>query len=313
MRFRVSAVLAIAVSSSLAGAAAPMPSKDEPVSLKPNYTPGYEARIVMETTRSFTQRLGMPLQDGKVPENTTSGEQKVGFLMKVVRSDDSGAVVTFRIDDIDFVAKSSRGEFAWKSTDPRKANDNANQALTTMRPALGATITFTFDKDGNILSSDNGGVNMPTGGFVDFIRLVVGNQETRARWSPILSPRKGDFMAAPGQSWTITESMNNPPLGKFTQTTELTLKSADEKSARIDVAGNFALGATDDGGAPTFNVESSSITGHIEWDRTVGLFSSAELHQTVELKGAAQGLPISFKTDTKIKFRREPVPATKAE
>lgn len=316
MRFRALAVLALLTTTTNLLSAGTLPHEavmDETVSLRPNLTPGYEARVVMEVTRTTTERLGMAPGGGKPPERTLSGEQKIGFLMKVVRSDENGAVVTLRIDDIDMKARTPRGEFAWNSADPRKPSDNTNLALTSSRSMLGATITLTLDKDGNITGSDNGGVNMPTGDLADYARLVVGSEEARARWSPILAPKKADATARVGDSWKLVEVMKNPPIGRFDTNMDLKLASADKRSARVEIAGNYTLVAFPEGATLLFDVKESKVAGSVDWDRTTGLFKTAELDLMIELQGTAQGLPIQRRTETNIKFRREPVPAPKSE
>jgi hypothetical protein len=316
MRTRALAVLATLTTATnilAAGTAANGAAMDEPVSLKPNLTPGYEARVVMEMTRKTTERLGMNPGGGAPPERTLSGTQTVGFLMKVVRSDDAGAVVTMRIDDIETTATTPRGEFRWKSTDPRTPGDNNNLALTSSRPMLGATITFTLDKDGNVVSADNGGVNMPTGDLSDYARLVVGNEEARARWSPVFAPRKRDFSVKIGDEWSLVEAMKNPPIGQFNTNMNLKVATASKNTARVEVNGNYSLVAFPEGSTLLFEVKGSKVAGQIEWDRTVGLFKSAEFDLEIELHGAAQGLPIQRKTETKIKIRREPAPTPKGE
>jgi hypothetical protein len=315
MRFRALAVLATLTTTSIlpAGTLAFEAAMDEPVSLKPNLTPGYEARVVMEVKRTTTEKLGMAPGGGKAPERMLTGHQTIGFLMKVVRSDESGAVVTLRIDDIDMKASTPRGEFAWNSADPRKPGDNSNLALTVSRPMLGATITLTLDKDGNITGSDNGGVNMPTGDLADYARLVVGNEEARARWSPILAPKKADAIAKVGESWKLVEAMKNPPIGRFDTNMDLRLVSAEKRSARIEMTGNYSLAAFPEGATLLFEVKDSKVAGSIEWDRTTGLFKTAEFDLMIELQGTAQGLPIQRRTETIIKFRREPVSAARSE
>lgn len=309
--FLRTAAVAIALSPLAAGAhaAAAQPQK---VSLQPNFTPEYQARLIMETTRTSTRMLQLGPADAKPQENATSGQQTIEFLMRITRSDDAGSVVTLRVERIEMSAKTTRGEFEWKSTDPRTPGDNANLALTTMRPSLGAVLTFEFDPKGNVVKADNGGVQMPTGEIVDFIRLAVGTQEARARWSPLLAPKKDDFNAEIGQKWSHEEKLNNPPLGQFTATTEYTLKSADDSQAIIDLTGEYELGPGPDGQAPMFKIKDSSVTGSIVWDRTLGFFKSMELDQRIELEGNAQGIPLGFRTETNVKIRREEATPAKA-
>jgi len=309
--FRTAAI-ALAIMPSLCAAA---PATDEPksASLQPNFTPGYTAKVIMETSRKSTRVIKMGEAEAKPQESSTSGEQTIEFLLNVVRNDEKGSVVTLRVDRIEMDAKTIRGEFAWKSTDPRTPGDNTNVALSTMRPALGSTITIEFDAEGNVTNVGNGGVQMPTGEIVDFFRLAVGPAEVRARWSPVLAPRKGDFKVDLGQKWTGEEKLNTPPLGQFTEAREYVLSSISDRLAVINFTGNYTLGAGPDGQAPMFRVIDSAVTGSIHWDRTIGFFESMELNQRVELQGNANGFPIGFRTETSVKIRREAVSPPKAE
>ncbi len=307
-----SAAVALAIVPSLYATAA---ATDEPktVSLQPAFTPGYTAKVIMETTRKSTRILKMGEAEAKPQESSTSGEQTIEFLLTVARSDDKGSAVTLRVDRIEMAAKTIRGEFAWKSTDPRTTGDNTNTALSTMRPALGSTITIEFDAEGNVTNVGNGGVQIPTGEIVDFFRLAVGPAEVRARWSPVLAPRKGDFKVNLGQKWSGEEKLNTPPLGQFTETREYVLSSISDRLAVINFTGSYALAAGADGQAPMFLVTDSAVTGSIHWDRTVGFFESMELNQRVELQGNANGFPIGFRTETSVKIRREAAAAAKPE
>ncbi len=287
---------------------------DKRVSLQPTFTPGYEAKVVMEMTRTSTRLLSLgPAPDAKPQESSTSGHEVIDFLLHVVRSDEKASVVTLRVDRIEMSAKTMKGEFDWKSTDPREQGDNNNPVLSTMRPALGSTITFEFDPQGNVTKVDNGGVQLPTGELADFIRLAVGMPEVRARWSPIFSPRKGDFSVEIGQKWTGEEKINTPPLGAFTESRQYVLSSASDRLAVIDFTGSYALGPSAEGQAVMFKVKESAVTGSIHWDRTVGFFESMELDQRIELEGNAQGIPIGFRTETRFKIRREPAAPSKPQ
>lgn len=294
--------LTIALTSTFA-AAATVSDDPQKVSLQPSFTPGYEAKVIMETTRSVTLEVDMP--DGTKQDRTTSGQHTIDFLLKVVRSDSTGSTVTLRVDRIDMTAKSLRGDFAWKSTDPRSPNDANNRALTTMRPSLGATVTIDLDAKGNITKVDNGGVQMSPGDLADFINLVVGPADVRNRWSPVLSPRKDDFVAAVGQTWTGEERLTKPPFGIFVATTNYTLKSADEQQAIVTLDGKFTLEAAPDSPQKLFDVKESSMTGTLVWDRTVGMFKTYEAAQRLTLKGVGQGFSMGQRTETTVKIRRE--------
>ena len=296
-------VLTLAISPAL-GAVALAPSAPEKISLKPTLTPGHESRVIMETTRTSTVLpLGVPGEGAQ--EKSKVGSHTIEYLMKVVSSDATGSVVTLRVEKIEMTAKTERAEYNWKSTDARGKNDVNNQALTTMRPALGATITISLDPLGNVTKVDNGGVQIATSDLTDFVGLVVGPQEVRLRFSPLLFPRKGDYEVEVGEKWTGAETMDVPRFGRFTNTTNYELKSVTDSEAIIDTQGSFSLGAGSDGQAPMFKVKNSSVTGTLVWDRAAGLFKSTEIEQRVELEGNAQGFPMGFRTETKVKFRRE--------
>ncbi len=302
--------LALAISPALASASS-TPDVMEPISLKPNLTPGHESVVVVETSRTSTI-LPMGLPGEGAQEKSTAGSHTIEYLMKVASSDATGSVVTLRVEKIEMTAKTAKAEYNWKSTDARGKNDVDNQVLTTMRPALGATITISLDPLGNVTKVDNGGVQIVTSDLTDFVRLVVGPHEVRSRWSPVLSPRKGDYNVEVGQKWTGEEKLDVPRFGQFTNTTNYELKSASDAEAIIDLQGSYSLGAGPDGQTPMFRVKNSSVVGTIVWDRVGGLLKTAEINQRVELEGNAQGIPLGFRTETKVKFRREAKAAAEA-
>lgn len=293
--------LLLALAPAVPSAAAAV--EPEKVSLQPNFTAGYEAKVVMETTRTVALDVAMP--DGGKQEKTTSGQQTIEFLFRVAKADASGSSVTLRVDKIELSAKTLRGDFEWKSTDPRTAGDNANRALVTMRPALGATITIDLDAKGNVTRVDNGGVLTSPGELADFVNLLVSGPDVRNRWSPVLSPRKSDFVAGVGETWTGEEKMTKPPFGVFTSKTNYTLKSATDAEAVIGLSGEFTLDAAPDAPQKMFDVETSTVTGTLVWDRTIGLFKTLELEQRVSLRGNGQGFQMGQRTETKVKIRRE--------
>jgi len=292
--------LALCSSAALAATRAAEPQK---VSLQPTFTPGYESKVIMETKRSVTLEVDMP--DGTKQDRTTSGQHTIELLYKVARSDATGATVTLRVDRIDFSAESLRGNFAWKSTDPRSPGDASNRALSTMKPALGATITIDLDSKGNITRVENGGVAIPPGDLSDFINIVVGTADVRNRWSSILSPRKDEQTATVGETWSGEEKLTKPPFGIFIASTNYTLKSANEEQAVITMDGKFSLEAAPDAPQKLFDVKESSLTGELVWDRTVGMFKSYEATQRVALKGTGQGFSMGQRTETSVKIRRE--------
>lgn len=294
--------LAIALTATIAAAATPA-TDPQKVSLQPSFTPGYETKVIMETTRSVTLEVDMP--DGTKQDRTTSGQHTIEFLYKVVKSDAAGSTVTLRIDRIEMTAKTLRGDFAWKSTDPRSPDDANNRALTTMRPSLGATVTIDLDAKGNVTRVDNGGVQMTPGDLADFINLVVGPADVRNRWSPVLSPRKGDFVAAIGETWSGEEKLTKPPFGIFVASTNYTLKSADDQQAIVALDGKFTLEAAPDSPQKLFDVKDSSMSGTLVWDRTVGMFKTYEAAQRLTLKGIGQGFSMGQRTETTVKIRRE--------
>lgn len=294
--------LAVAISSAALIAATPA-TEPQKVSLQPTFTPGYESKLIMETSRSVTLAVDMP--DGTKQERTTSGQHTVELLFRVVRSDDTGATISLRVDKIDFSAKSLRGDFEWKSTDERSSGDSANRALTTMKPALGATVTIDLDADGNVTRVDNGGVAIAPGDLADFITLVVGTTDVQNRWSPMLSPRKGEQTVSVGETWSTEEKLVKPPFGVFVASTDFTLKSATDEQAIVEMDGKFSLEAAPDAPQKLFDVKESSVDATLVWDRAAGLFKSYEVTQRVELKGIGQGFSMGQRTETIVKIRRE--------
>ena len=287
------------------------------VDLSPRFTAGYETKLVMETTRTMTMEVTPP---GSEPqENTTSGNHTIDLLFRVDQADQNGTKISMKIDRIEFTAKSARGEHTWKSTDPRVAGDNTNQALVTMRPSLGATLTVELDAQGNVVKADNGGVQITPGTLSDFIKMVVTPPHIRTRWSPILSPRKSDFTVAEGEAWSHAEEMVTPPFGIFVSTNNYTLKSSSDSDATITFTGDFTLRPMNEGAPLLFEVKSSDVKGTINWDVAKGMFKDYECEQRVELSGNAQGFPMTQRTHTIVKIRHadaagaKPVEAKPAE
>lgn len=263
---------------------------DAPVNLFPTLKPGTQVRFQTEGSRTETTEL--PGATADTTQKLVSSSKFTGtVVLNVAETTGDDRVFTLTIESLKGELTMPDGTNAWDSAAAADDRDPNNPAYRAFRPLVGLISTFTIAPDGTVTVTGGEALNIPREPWMQHAAFLSSNENVRSRWTRILLPKETPGPVKVGESWSDVDEQITP-LGKYSTTTQRSLKSAGEGVAEIDLTGTVAIGPSEAVAEPTMKVASSKITGNVRFDTTAGMASEGSSTQTVMLDGSAGGLPI---------------------
>jgi hypothetical protein len=253
------------------------------------------------------QPAGNSPSAGAGMSSTTTVDQTATYELRVKEASDKGATLELELKSVVASATLPQGKYTWDSSTPPDDKDAGNPILVALRPVVGAVLTIKLGAEGNITSVDGDSrVNLNVRGpLAPNVQALVGPDGIRLRWGAVLWIKDGRTPATVGQTWTNTDTMPNPAVGKFSYVTNNTLRSVKDGIADIGIAGDVKLGAMDDGKAPAGTVKDQSIKGSCKWDVAAGAVKTYEVEQKQTLDINAGGFAVSRTSEFTVTTTRQ--------
>lgn len=311
------------------------------VDLRSKFRAGQQTRYVFEQTskNQISSLDGTTEMDQKQEQNN-----RIGLLLRVVESGDSGATIQVVYESIKVSIKSGDDVTEFDSTkakpaaktpsaaqpgtkqpaapaakpdpdaDPLKAigeMDAGGMLGLIVGPMVGSTITVKTDKNGAI-TSVSGGEGM--GGGIGGMGMLGGaggglmpSPTQMANW--LVTGMGGKSSAHVGETWTNTDAMNGTPVGAFTMKTTHTLKSASGGMANLAFQGRIEppseSSTPGETGASAGQVKSAAYSGTYVWDTRSGGLANMDTTMSVVMDGGVMGAKGRLSADTAVRVRRQ--------
>lgn len=302
-----------AKADSKASAAQPTASSGESVVLTPKYEVGKTMQFEQRTKRAdFTQITGMATQHVDMDQTAT-------WAVKVISADAEKTVLEFKLEaikaELSQATKQANpgaegdapaAKLSWDSAAPEANKDENNPLLQGFKPIIGAVLSVSLGADGNITTVTGneqlGGARSAVGPYV---QQLVGTEAFKLRWSGPLWIKDGKAAAKVGESWTNTDEVATPPIGRTRVSTKNTLQSTKDGMATIEISGTTEVLPLKEGETAAGKVTASSIAGTAMWDTKAGFVRSVNLVQKTSMDVNAAGIAMKRDSDATITITRK--------
>jgi hypothetical protein len=257
------------------------PTAEREVDLRPRFEKGQHLRYTMEMTSSSAVQPKQRGPMGRRPGGTAAGSEantrnkvEFGLLLRVMDvNSEREATVDIVLERIKFRSDGPEGVMEFDSTAPAGSQDDL---MTMMLGSIvGATMTATIDRTGNI-KSITGGDRLAALGQVGM--PGAGGGAGGGLFGPIFSPKAGRGFARIGESWENEDVIDSGLLGRFRLNTQHTLRRMQGRDAIVDIRGIYRLDS-EAGGNGMAKIKDSSYSGHYAWDTQAG--SLREMNTTM--------------------------------
>jgi len=239
---------------------------------------------------------------------TLNVDQTAKYELRVIEASDTGASLELELKSIKATAEVASGKFTWDSSAPLDDKDRNNAVLAAYRPIVGSITRIKIGPDGNFTSvQPDPGLNPQgiRGPLASMIQQLVGADGVRLRWSAILWVKDGRQPATVGQTWTNTDEVVFPAVGRFIYTTNNTLKSVKADVADIQFTGDVKLTGAEAGKAPSGAVRDQHLAGSCTWDVAAGMVKSHTWDQKYTIDVDASGFHVSRASEFTVTTTRE--------
>jgi len=279
------------------------------IDLRPRFEEGQELvyRLTQQSDQSYA-----PV-DAHDQEQSAKFTQELDVRFKPVHVDDETRAATLEVS-FDRVKMGIESGGVTNSFDSDAPDQGAFAGMLGAIKDL--VLKVELDGDGNITSITGNESALGGGSQAALVGGLIGSDQLRARFGPILTLKKGDGRASVGEYWTTMDEFGSSPLGAFKVVTKHRLTGYRRGVATIETTGRMMVdseGDTDDG--PT--LRSSEYTGEYTWDAENGRLQTLEVEQSSEIeasvgekrmliksKGAAKAELIEPKPEESRKRRR---------
>lgn len=293
---------------------------DGAADLRPKWVIGQSRRLRLSMTSSTTTTipgLSDPLAEpADKPSNTPAqGDDEssrslvdqtyvLRFSPKSVG--ESGAVVevTFESIRLTLDAAGMRETFDSDLPPPKPSSPSPLQPAgelplleRTLRPLVGDTLTLHLDADGTITRVE-GGDKFSALFATASAAGSASSPAPASLFSGLLTLRKGQAFAKPGDRWTTESQASLAPTGAVRLRTETTLTSFKPPLATLTFEGGLLPGSADPAGK-IFHIDKATHRGTCEWDSAAGFLRSMSVSQTLETSlelGGIKGRAVSEQT-----------------
>jgi len=286
-----------AVALSLAFAA-PAAFAADTADLAPKYKTGDKATYKFDLTRNEKTVIASTTSPLSRVRTIT---QSATFDMKVTEASESGTTITLTLKDATCKVQDPEKSLEFSSSKPADDSDAKNELVKALRPVVGATLTFKFDAQGNVLSCSTDAELVKASQFTQVAEQLVSDQWGRMRWSTVFFPKAGNSTVKAGETWKTSCPMTGAAIGKFQADMDYTVKSVSPKQTIVEMKGAFTM---EPDPKKEKVAKTSSVSGSMAFDPTARVVTTSETNEKMEMQVSAQGIAVDRDTDTQVKITR---------
>jgi hypothetical protein len=292
------------------------PAHAQKVDLRPKWQTGQTHRFRMELSSSHAVNLS----GDKEPEEMRSIKEDIRFSLHVVDGQaESDSTVEMVFDEIKVSMDSGPGKDTFDSTQkkspgrrpkardsgaggPGNGGEEAGVLADAFKPLIGSKLILVVDTAGNITSVSGGQNLIPS----ELTANLTQKDQMSRLFGPLFSPRKGDGLAAVGETWENEDVIESPLIGRLRmKTRHKVLSTKADREAIVGIDGTIATDS--EGDESPYTIREGEYKGSYAWGLAEGMLRRLETSQkyAVEADLGLGDQPVSIGSTVTMKVTRE--------